>query len=75
MGLGRVKARLINELSDANETFGRIFAPALILSLTILGDFFIAARNDALLEASNCYTQNEIYDLVDEWSCSCRSGW
>lgn len=53
MGLGRVKARLINELSDANETFGRIFASALLLSLTILGmNFFIAARNDALLEAS-----------------------
>ena len=34
--LGRVKARPINELSDANDTFGRIFAALLLISLTIM---------------------------------------
>ena len=67
--LGRVKARPIKELSDANTTFGRIFASTLLLSLTILFmNFFIAAINDALLEARNSVIPNELCDLVDEHS-------
>ena len=67
--LGRVKARPIKELSDANATFGRIFASTLLLSLTILFmNFFIAAINDALLEARDSVIPNELCDLVDEHS-------
>ena len=65
--LGRVKARPINELSDANDTFGRIFAALLLISLTIMFmNFFIAAVNDALLDAKTSVTQNELYALEDE---------
>ena len=65
--LGRVKARPINDLAEANDTFGRIFAALLLLSLTILlMNFFIALMNDALLEAKNAINENELYDLVDE---------
>ena len=65
--LGRVKARPINELSDANDTFGRIFAALLLMSLTIMFmKFFIAAVNDALSDAKTSVTQNELYALVDE---------
>ena len=65
--LGRVKARPINELSDANDTFGRIFAALLLISLTIMFmNFFIAAVNDALSDAKTAVTHNELYVLVDE---------
>jgi len=65
--LGRVKARPINELSDANVTFGRIFAALLLISLTIIFmNFFIAAINNALSDAKIAVTQNELYALVDE---------
>ena len=65
--LGRVKARPINDLAEANDTFGRIFAALLLLSLTILSmNFFIALMNDALLEAKNAINENELYKLVDE---------
>ena len=65
--LGRVKARPINELSDANDTFGRIFAALLLLSLTIMFmNFFIAAINDSLSDAKDSVIRNELYALVDE---------
>ncbi|KAL9965156.1 hypothetical protein ACROYT_G028918 [Oculina patagonica] len=67
--LGRVKARPINELVDANPTFGRIFAAILLLSLTIMFmNFFIAAINDALSDAKSSVFNNELYALVDERS-------
>lgn len=66
--LGRVKARPINTLAEANETFGRIFAALLLLSLTILSmNFFIALMNEALFEAKNSVNQSELYDLVDAY--------
>ena len=65
--LGRVKARPINELADANKTFGRIFAFLLLLSLTIVAmNFFIALLNDALINAKSSTSENELYDLVDQ---------
>ena len=65
--LGRVKARPINDLAEANDTFGRIFAALILLSLTILSmNFFIAIMNDALLEAKNNVNESELFDLVDE---------
>ena len=65
--LGRVKARPINELADANDTFGRIFAALLLLSLTIVAmNFFIAIMNDALINAKSFTSENELCDLVDE---------
>ena len=70
--LGRVKARPINDLAEASDTFGRIFAALLLLSLTILlMNFFIAVMNDALLEAKNALNENKLYELVDE--CDCKS--
>ncbi|KAL9965160.1 hypothetical protein ACROYT_G028923 [Oculina patagonica] len=67
--LGRVKARPINELVDANHTFGRIFAAFLLISLTIMFmNFFIAAINDALSDAKSSVINNELYALVDERS-------
>ena len=65
--LGRVKARPINELSDANDTFGRIFAALLLMSLTIMFmNIFIAALNDTLSDAKTAVSHNELYALVDE---------
>ena len=67
LSLGRVKARPINELAEANDTFGRIFAALLLLSLTILlMNFFTAVMNDALLEAKNAISENKLYEVVDE---------
>ena len=68
--LGRVKARPINELADASDTFGRIFAVLLLFTLTIIGmNFFIAIINNALMNAKVFATENELYDLLDEdWS-------
>ena len=67
---GRVKARPIYELADANDTFGRIFAVLLLFTLTILAmNIFIAIMNDALMNAKACSNENEVYDLLDEnWS-------
>ena len=66
--LGRVKARPINDLAEANDTFGRIFAALLLLNLTILSmNFFIALMNEALHEAKNVIKENELYQLVDEY--------
>lgn len=65
--LGRVKARPINELSAANDTFGKIFAALLLTSLTIMFmNFFIASINDALTDAKNSVTHDEVFALVDE---------
>ena len=64
--LGRVKARSINELADANDTFGRIFSALLLLSLTIVSmNFFIATMNDALINAKTTTYESELSDLVD----------
>ena len=50
--LGKVKEMPINELVTANETFGRVFAGAFLVSLTIVFvNFFIAVINDSLMEA------------------------
>ena len=68
--LGRVKARPINELADANDTFGRIFAALLLLSLTVIAmNFFIAIMNDALINAKTSTNESELYDLLDEGDC------
>ena len=68
--LGRVKARPINELADANDTFGRIFAALLLLSLTVIAmNFFIAIMNDALINAKTSTNESELYDLVEEEDC------
>lgn len=65
--LGRVKARPIKELADANETFGRIFSFFLLFSLTIVAmNFFIATMNDALINAKVATHENELFELVDE---------
>ena len=67
MTLGRVKARTINELADANVAFGRIFAALLLFFLTIMAiNFFIAILNDALIIAKTSTNKNKLYDLVDE---------
>ena len=74
--LGRVKARPINDLAEANDTFGRIFASLLLTSLTIVSmNFFIAIMNDSLLEAKNAINEYELYDLIDEcdWKSSRES--
>ena len=68
--LGRVKARPINELADANDTFGRIFAAFLLLSLTVVAmNFFIAIMNDALTNAKTSTLESELYDLIDKHDC------
>ena len=65
--LGRVKARPIYELADANDTFGRIFAVLLLFPLTMLAmNIFIAIMNDALMNAKACASEDELYDLLDE---------
>ncbi|XP_078376213.1 polycystin family receptor for egg jelly-like [Oculina patagonica] len=74
--LGRVKARPINDLAEANDTFGRVFAALLLTSLTIVSmNFFIAIMNDALLEAKSAVHESELYDLIDEcdWKSSSES--
>ena len=66
LALGRVKARPINELADANKTFGRIFAALLLLSVTIAAmNFFIAIMNNALINAKSSTSENDLYDLLD----------
>ena len=63
-----MKARPINDLTEANDTFGRIFAALLSLNLTILSmNFFIALINEALHAAKNGIKENELYELVDEY--------
>ena len=65
--LGKVKKRPIEELSEENRVFGRLFASLILVSLTILFmNFFIAAINDALLKAKNSVLPNKLYELLDE---------
>jgi len=65
--LGKVKKRPIEELSEGNRLFGRLFASLILVSLTILFmNFFIAAINDALLKAKNSVLPNKLYELLDE---------
>ena len=69
--LGRVKARPINELAQANTIYAKIFAFLILFTLTILCmNFFIGIINDALLDARNFVSESELYDLIDENRCS-----
>ncbi|CAH3159360.1 unnamed protein product [Pocillopora meandrina] len=69
--LGRVKARPINELAQANTIYAKIFAFLILFTLTILCmNFFIGIINDALLDAKNYVSESELYDLIDENRCS-----
>ena len=65
--LGKVKKRPIEELSDTNGTFGRMFAASILLSLTVLFmNFFISALYDELCSAKSFVIPNKPYDLTDE---------
>ena len=69
--LGRVKARPINELAQANTIYAKIFAFLILFTLTILCmNIFIGIINDALLDAKNNVSESELYDLIDENRCS-----
>ena len=69
--LGRVKARPINELAQANTIYAKIFAFLILFTLTILCMyFFISIINDALLDAKNKVNESELYELIDENRCS-----
>ena len=69
--LGRVKARPINELAQANTIYAKIFAFLILFTLTILCmNIFIGIINDALLDAKNHVSESELYDLIDENRCS-----
>ena len=69
--LGRVKARPINELAQADTIYAKIFAFLILFTLTILCmNFFIGIINDALLDAKNFVSESELYDLIDENRCS-----
>ena len=69
--LGRVKARPINELAEANTTYAKLFAFLILFTLTILCmNFFIGIINDALLDAKKNVKESELYDLIDENRCS-----
>ena len=69
--LGRVKARPINELAEANTTYAKLFAFLILFTLTILCmNFFIGIINDALLDAKTNVKESELYDLLDENRCS-----
>ena len=65
--LGRVKARPINELAEANTTYAKIFTFLILFTLTILCmNFFIGIINDALLYAKNNVSESELYELINE---------
>ena len=65
--LGRVKARPIHQLSEANRTFGRTFSCLILLCLTILlMNFFIVTLNDALAKAKSSVIPSGLHDLLDE---------
>ena len=69
--LGRVKARPIHELAQANTIYAKIFAFLILFTLTILCmNIFIGIINDALLDAKNHVSESELYDLIDENRCS-----
>ncbi|CAH3159311.1 unnamed protein product, partial [Pocillopora meandrina] len=69
--LGRVKARPINELAQANTIYAKIFAFLILFTLTILCmNFFIGIINDALLDAKNNVSESELYELIVENRCS-----
>lgn len=68
--LGRVKARPINELAEANTIYAKVFAFLILFTLTILCmNFFIGIINDALSDAKNNVNENELYELIDEDRC------
>ena len=65
--LGKVKKRPIEELSDTNRTFGRIFAASILLSLTVLFmNLFISQLNDVLSSAKSSVIPNKLCDITDE---------
>ena len=69
--LGRVKARPINELAQADTIYAKIFAFLILFTLTILCmNFFIGIINDSLLDAKNNANESELFKLIDENRCS-----
>ena len=65
--LGKVKARPINDLANANEKFGRIFVGMILVSLTIiLTNLLISLLNQMLSEVKNTTTETELYHLANE---------
>ncbi|XP_022803339.1 polycystic kidney disease protein 1-like 2 [Stylophora pistillata] len=69
--LGRVKARTINELAEANTIYAKIFAFLILFTLSILCmNLFIAMINDALLEAKRNVNESELHELTDDDICS-----
>ncbi|XP_022796723.1 polycystic kidney disease 2-like 2 protein [Stylophora pistillata] len=68
--LGRVKARPINELAEANTKYAKVFAFLILFTLSILWmNFFIGIIKDALSDAKNNVNENELYKLIDEDRC------
>ncbi|PFX11499.1 Polycystic kidney disease protein 1-like 2 [Stylophora pistillata] len=68
--LGRVKARAINELAEANTIYAKVFAFLILFTLTILCiNFFIGIINDAFSDAKNNVNENELYKLIDDDRC------
>ena len=62
--LGKVKARPIKELVNANPIFGHLFVVALLFGITIIMmNFFISTLNDALTEAKTLEVEKEIDEM------------
>ena len=58
--LGKVKARPMHELAESSQTFGRVFAGVLLVTLTITYmNLVIASINDSLLEAQEVAERGE----------------
>ena len=58
--LGKVKARPINELIEANLILGRTFVTLLLMGITVtMMNFFISALNDAVCEAKTMEVKKE----------------
>ena len=58
--LGKVKARPINELIEANLILGRTFVTLLLMGITVtMMNFFISALNDAVYEAKTMEVKKE----------------
>ena len=62
--LGKVKARPIKELVNANPIFGHLFVVALLFGITIIMmNFFISTLNDALTEAKTLEVEKETDEM------------
>ena len=65
--LGKVKARPINDLADANETFGRIFVSMILISLTIIFmNLLTSLLNEMLSQVKNTTIKPELCQLAFE---------